>query len=191
MRKKVIGVIDADLLDNGTRHPNLALMKISSYYKKQEFKVILLESYEKLERYHKVFISRVFSFTHVPNTIYRFGNKNNGLKKNIIIGGTGFFPDGGENLQYEIEHSKPDYELYKNFIDLKLQNGEKRSKYSDYLDYSIGFTTRGCFRRCPFCVNKKYGKVERHSEVSEFFDDTKPKIYLLMIISWLHLIGKT
>ena len=28
-----IGIIDADLLDNGTRHPNLALMKISGYYK--------------------------------------------------------------------------------------------------------------------------------------------------------------
>ena len=26
---KEIGIIDADLLDNGTRHPNLALMKIS------------------------------------------------------------------------------------------------------------------------------------------------------------------
>ena len=27
-----IGIIDADLLDKGTRHPNLALMKISGYY---------------------------------------------------------------------------------------------------------------------------------------------------------------
>ena len=25
---KKVGLIDADLLDNGTRHPNLALMKI-------------------------------------------------------------------------------------------------------------------------------------------------------------------
>ena len=29
-----IGIIDADLLDKGTRHPNLALMKISAYHKK-------------------------------------------------------------------------------------------------------------------------------------------------------------
>ncbi len=28
-----LGIIDADLLDNGTRHPNLACMKISTYYK--------------------------------------------------------------------------------------------------------------------------------------------------------------
>lgn len=25
--KKIIGLIDADLLDNGTRHPNLVLLK--------------------------------------------------------------------------------------------------------------------------------------------------------------------
>ena len=30
---KTIGIIDADLLDNGTRHPNLALMKIRGYQK--------------------------------------------------------------------------------------------------------------------------------------------------------------
>lgn len=30
-----IGIIDADLLDNGTRHPNLALMKISGFNKYQ------------------------------------------------------------------------------------------------------------------------------------------------------------
>ena len=34
-----IGIIDADLLDKGTRHPNLALMKISAYYKE---KIIML-----------------------------------------------------------------------------------------------------------------------------------------------------
>lgn len=30
-----IGIIDADLLDNGTRHPNLALMKLSGFYKEK------------------------------------------------------------------------------------------------------------------------------------------------------------
>ena len=32
---KEIGIIDADLLDNGTRHPNLALMKLSAWHKAQ------------------------------------------------------------------------------------------------------------------------------------------------------------
>ena len=45
-----IGIIDADLLDNGTWHPNLALMKISGYYKKQNNKIKLLKSYENLKK---------------------------------------------------------------------------------------------------------------------------------------------
>ena len=37
-----IGIIDADLMDNGTRHPNLALMKISGYYKEKGHDVNLI-----------------------------------------------------------------------------------------------------------------------------------------------------
>lgn len=36
MIKLNIGIIDADLLDRGTRFPNLALEKISAYYKRKE-----------------------------------------------------------------------------------------------------------------------------------------------------------
>jgi hypothetical protein len=57
-------------------------------------------------------------------------------------------------------------------------NGRQRSAVSDYLDYSIGFTTRGCFRKCAFCVNKKYDRAVSHSPVGEFFDSSKPYIYL-------------
>lgn len=55
MNELKIGIIDADLLDNGTRHPNLALMKISGYYKAQGHIVKLLNNYEKLEEYNTVF----------------------------------------------------------------------------------------------------------------------------------------
>ena len=34
----------------------------------------------------------------------------------------------------------------------------KRKEFEYYLDYSIGFATRGCFRQCSFCVNKNYKK---------------------------------
>ena len=30
---RYFGLVDADLLDNGTRHPNLVLMKIAGYFK--------------------------------------------------------------------------------------------------------------------------------------------------------------
>lgn len=165
-----IGIIDADLLDNGTRHPNLALMKISAFQKKKGNSVTLLDSYTGIDCYDKVYISKVFTFTNVPEGITSMPN--------VVIGGTGFFADGGESLSDEIEHHMPDYDLYKDYANNQIQKGRKRSAVSDYLDYSIGFTTRGCFRKCSFCVNKKYNKPFKHSPVSEFYDPTRPYIYL-------------
>ena len=165
-----IGIIDADLLDNGTRHPNLALMKISGYYKAKGYDVELVESYESLEKYDRLFMSKVFSFTNVPKDVLSMPN--------LTIGGTGFYFDKAPDLPYEIEHHMPDYDLYSNYIKRRIAEGAPRSKYADYLDYSIGFTTRGCFRKCEFCVNKKYDKVFRHSSVKEFLCVDRPYIYL-------------
>ena len=77
-----IGIIDADLLDNGTRHPNLALMKISGYYKEKGHTVSLLDSYEVLEDYDQIYISKVFSYTRVPEGIISLPN--------VTIGGLAF-----------------------------------------------------------------------------------------------------
>lgn len=174
-RKKTIGLIDADLLDKGTRHPNLALMKISQFLKNQN-SVHLLESYDEINNYDVLYVSKVFNFTRVDNRIFRYNNPIKGLKKNVFIGGTGFFNDGGEDLPNYIEHIKPDYTLYDEYI--KKRNHQNDSKFKDYLYYSIGFTTRGCFRKCSFCVNKKYNRVIKHSPVSEFLDESRPRIYL-------------
>lgn len=165
-----IGIIDSDLLDKGTRHPNLALMKISGYYKELGHDINLITSYEETEGYDCIYMSKVFSYTKVPEKILSLPN--------LIIGGTGFFEDGGPDLNSEIEHHMPDYLLYKDFVDLQINQGHPKNHYSDYLDYSIGFTTRGCFRKCDFCVNKKYDRPFRHSEVSEFLDPQRPYIYL-------------
>lgn len=167
-----IGIIDADLLDGGTRHPNLALMKISRSCKLMGCSVDLLESYESIDDYDHVFVSKVFTFSKVPED----ANLNNNPR--VSLGGTGFFPDGGESLDYEIEHCMPDYSLYEQYVHKQINSGRKRSWFADYLDYSIGFTTRGCFRKCSFCVNKKYDHVFRHSPVSEFFDPQRRYIYL-------------
>ena len=168
---KKIGLIDADLMDNGTRHPNLALMKIAGYYKDLGNEVNLIyKSYDEVNEYDKVFISKVFNFTQVPEWVINLSH--------VEYGGTGFFEDGGKNLEPEIEHHMPYYELYKEYVDKQIERGRKRKDFADYLDYSIGFTTRGCFRKCSFCVNKKYDHVESHSPVNEFFDETRPYIYL-------------
>lgn len=165
-----IGIIDADLLDNGTRHPNLALMKISGYNKELGYIVELLTSYEVIPLYDKVYISKVFTFTRIPEWVVQTSN--------VIIGGTGFFPEGDEFLPSDIEHHMPDYSLYDTFINLQKEAGKSRLRFADYIDYSIGFATRGCFRKCEFCVNKKYDDVFKHSPITEFLDVTRPYIYL-------------
>ena len=118
-----IGIIDADLLDKGTRHPNLALMKISGYYKKEN-EVILLDSYDDIPNYDKVFISKVFDFTKTPDlSVY----------DNIEIGGTGFFGIEAKDLPYEIEHHMPDYHLYDKYIENEIARGVRPSKFNDYI----------------------------------------------------------
>lgn len=63
---KTIGIIDADLLDNGTRHPNLALMKISGYQKELGNDVTLLEDYYSIPKYDEVYLSRYLILPTYP-----------------------------------------------------------------------------------------------------------------------------
>ena len=188
-----IGIIDADLNDSSRlkgkrkhRFPNLASMKISSYYKSQGHNVKLLLSYDDINNYDKVFISKVFTDTYVPEGITKLTH--------VEYGGTGFFYDKAEPLPYEIEHCMPDYHLYKDWVNEELNKGidesytreekeqiikKRRTEFEYYTDYSIGFVTRGCIRGCSFCVNQNYRQCLKHSPVSEFLDESKPYICLL------------
>ena len=209
-----IGMVDVDLLNNGTRHPNLAQMKMSAYCKRQGHDVKLLynpEDLSHLSEYDFILVSKVFNFTPIPNelkeliekntseldpleTRYRsvnkpsimetFGYYSDVLKKRpestrILIGGTGFFEDGGRNLDDDIELGMPDYELYREYVDAKIESGRESSYYSDYIDCSIGFLTRGCFRKCSFCVNKKYDRpFVNTDDVYSFHKPGNKLIYL-------------
>lgn len=187
-----IGIIDADVIGK-VRHrfPNLACMKISSYYKNQGHNVELLLSYDDVRNYDKVFISKVFMDTVIPfepedksikneEQIADFYRDNILLNMpNVSYGGTGFFYDKAKPLPYEIEHSMPDYHLYDKFVEMALENGAKKKELEYYTDYSIGFVTRGCIRGCTFCVNKNYRQCLKHSPVSEFLDESRPYICLL------------
>lgn len=87
------------LYDVDSKIPNLALMKISEYYKQQGHTV---ERFEPLwmDSYDKVFASTVFSFS----------NKHLLDKERMEIGGTGWSIE--KNLPPEIEAMKPDYTFY-------------------------------------------------------------------------------
>ena len=167
-----IAIIDADLIGRKRhRFPNLACMKISGYYKSKGENVMLQSDYNDLDRFDKVFISKVFTDTPIDSQILQ--------KNNVIYGGTGFFYDQAEPLPCEIEHCMPDYHLYDEWVDEQLRAGRKRLEFKYYLDYSIGYMTRGCFRHCDFCVNRNYNKVELHSQIEEFVDPSRKKICLL------------
>lgn len=163
----MIGIIDVDLIGRKKhRFPNLACMKISSYYKQQDEDVQLLLNYNNLSQYDKVYVSKVFTDTPMPKLV---GN-------NIIYGGTGFYYDQAAPLPYEIEHCMPDYHLYDEWLQ---SSNFKQTEIKYYTNYSIGFLTRGCFRHCEFCVNKKYNASIPHSPFTEFYDPTRKKICLL------------
>lgn len=167
-----IGIIDADLIDKKKhRFPNLASMKLSGYHKELGDNVSLLLDYNNIQNFDKVYISKVFTDTKVPEYILKL--------KNVEYGGTGFYYDKAPQLSYEIEHHMPDYHLYDEWVNKQLENGGKRLDFKYYLDYSIGFVTRGCFRQCEFCVNKNQKKVELHSSLEEFVDQSRKKICLL------------
>lgn len=168
-------------------------------------------------RYTYIYISKVFTFTRIPAFMkWGFENDNRSKMRWGGTGFYGeddptdvFIKLRNEDMtalenddflsslpnhssqtkEYGIDmcSQMPYYDLYKEFVQKKLDKGEKRSKYSNYLDCSIGFLTRGCFRKCPFCVNRLETKVHRYSQLDSFLDNTRdnngklvrPVIYLL------------
>lgn len=181
-----IGIIDADLIGRKKhRFPNLVSEKLSAFWKEQGADVELKLNYDNLDEYDHVYISKVFTDTPFPEDIVETDR--------IHMGGTGFYFDKAPNLPDEIEHHMPDYHLYDEWIDNEVNKAkadhEKKGKhfnkssfmvqFKEYTDYSIGFITRGCFRKCPFCVNQKYDHVFRHSPLEEFYDPSRKKICLL------------
>lgn len=80
--------------------------------------------------------------------------------KDMFFGGTGTPSD--VNLADDVEHIMPDYSLYPK------------------MNYSLGFTSRGCIRKCPWCiVPKKEGEIRPHASIYEFWDHRLQKIVLL------------
>jgi len=170
-----IALIDADLIGRKRhRFPNLVCMKLGGYHKKIGDEVILKTDYDGLPDFDKVYIAKVFTDTPMPSSDNLFGNILE--LPNVQYGGTGFFYDNAPPLPYEIEHSMPDYHLYDDWLVKKDTGG---TEFKAYKDYSIGFLTRGCFRHCAFCVNRTSNKVQEHSPLKEFLDDSRRKICLL------------
>ena len=126
--------------------PNLCLMKISAYHKGRGDHV---EWWNGLKHYDVVYKSKVFDETYSQDMDYCINADQ------VICGGTGYNLEN--KLPEEIEHQYPDYGLYR--------GGASRA---------YGFLTRGCPRRCPFCiVSEKEGNTHTVADLSEFWRGQK------------------
>lgn len=128
------------LVDVDSKIPNLALMQISSWHRSQGD----ITGFDT-EDPDVVYISCVFE----KNADQARGVAQMFPNSEVIIGGSGV--DLKLKLPEYMQKITPDYTLY--------PDNKK----------SIGFTTRGCIRKCGFCVvPKKEGKLHRLQHISEF-----------------------
>ena len=96
---KCIGLCDADLLDNGTRHPNLVLMKIAGFlFDNNVLFELILDPKANIDRYEHVFMSRVFTFTNLPEFYTKAVGTPDETK--FHIGGTGFYANETSIREY-------------------------------------------------------------------------------------------
>lgn len=151
------------LLATDSKIPNYAIMKISTYHKRLGDNV---DWYNPLMDYIDtdiLYISKVFTFSDDPYLTMPMP-----INAKIIRGGTGY--DYTTKLPEEIESiTDLDYSLYPN------------------CDYSIVFTTRGCVRKCPFCiVPKKEGLIHNVNVAS-----LNPKGKYIMLLDNNFFANKT
>lgn len=135
---------------NHKSFPNYALMKISAYHKQLGDEV---EWWNPLYRYDRVYSSKVFDFT--PPDLY--------LPDNTVFGGTGYrhIPMDRE-LPEDIDKMFPDYSIYPD------------------CDYAIGYLTRGCIRKCRWCVvPKKEGTIRPYRKWQEVVRTDTDKLVLM------------
>lgn len=130
--------------------PNLALMKISAYHKKNGDQV---EWWNPLYRYDRIYSSKVFDFTPVDPY----------LPDDAIRGGTGYrdIPID-RTLPDNVDGMFPDYSIYPE------------------CDYAIGYLTRGCPNQCRWCVvPRKEGNIRPYRKWHEIVRNDTDKLVLM------------
>ena len=134
-------LMDLDIIKQRKPFPNLALMKLSAYHKARGDEVYLNFPLQKPDVTYAscVFTWNAKRIATVPDA--------------AIVGGPGI--NLKAELPPDVEHTVPDYNLYPN-VSLQVK------------DSSIGFTSRGCIRECPWCI---VPEKERHHRKITLLDN--------------------
>ena len=121
----------------------------------------------KLSAWHKargdeVFLGQAASWDRsYASCVFSVNSEKDTYPPDAQRGGIGF--GLARWLPSEVEHTMPDYGLY-----------------GQDLGWSMGFTSRGCIRKCPWCVvPEKEGNITAWAEIYEFWDPRHDRIRLL------------
>lgn len=162
------------LIDIDGKLPNLALMKLSTFYKAQGHEVFL----NNCDNPDKVYISTLYTWNkqEIEKLLKAYPNAE--------VGGTGW--DIHKKLPPEVEDCKPDYDLYKvNDIYNRIKKGigkksSKMEKAETIVNAGIGFTSRGCIRACGFCVVPiKEGDLHHVADIGDLLN---PRSNILILL---------
>lgn len=148
-----VGLHDAELEHMRRKtFPNYALMKISAYHKARGDQV---EWWSPIYDggYDLIYSSKVFDFT--PENLY--------LPPSAIRGGTGYADIPlRRHLPPDMDAAFPDYSIYPG------------------CGYAIGYLTRGCPNRCPWCVvPEKEGGIRPYRAWEEVVRTDTNKLVLM------------
>jgi len=136
------------------KYPPLGLMKISTFHKRRGDEVLFYKGTRaeiRDQNWHTIYIATMFTYQW-KTTIHtiKFYQRNK-VKAPVKVGGvlasllahdleeeTGIKPHVG--LYKKVDRLPPDYHLFDGVYEYPVH------------DASIGYTTRGCIRRCQFCA---------------------------------------
>lgn len=109
-----------------------------------------VEWWDASKVYDRVYSSKIFDFT----------KENSSLPLDTVKGGTGYCVDS--SLPAEIEDMYPDYTIYPE------------------CNYAIGYITRGCPRKCPWClVPQKEGNIKPYRKWKQLVRSDTPDLVLM------------
>lgn len=165
--------MDVLLIDIDSLIPNLALMNVSTYFKEKGCEVGF-----NIENPHEIYVSCIFK----KNRSDALSAGRNYFNTPIHVGGSGV---SNNWLPVDMMKVRPDYSLYDGMVCQLCGHTMRFCKCKDGgtagdIKISMGFTTRGCIRKCPWCVvPQKEGKLKRWMHPKEFYDDRHDTINLL------------